>query len=75
QLQERALAGGFLAAYFGAAALGLPLWSALARRFGTIACWRQAMLLSIAGFVGAVLLGPGDRWAFLLVCLATGAAL
>lgn len=75
QLQERALAGGFLAAYFGAAALGLPLWSTLARRVGTIACWRQAMLLSVAGFVGAVLLGPGDRWAFLLVCLATGAAL
>lgn len=75
QLQERALAGLFLAAYFGAAALGLPLWNALARRLGAIACWRQAMLLSIAGFVGAILLGPGERWAFLAVCLATGAAL
>ncbi|BEV17027.1 MFS transporter [Herbaspirillum sp. DW155] len=75
QLQERALAGLFLAAYFGAAALGLPLWSALARRLGAIACWRQAMLLSIAGFIGAILLGPGERWAFLAVCLATGAAL
>ncbi|WP_237713592.1 MFS transporter [Herbaspirillum sp. GW103] len=75
QLQERALAGVFLATYFGAAALGLPLWSALARRIGPIACWRQAMLLSIVGFVAAVLLGPGERWAFLAVCLATGAAL
>ncbi|WP_288407309.1 MFS transporter [uncultured Herbaspirillum sp.] len=75
QLQQGALAGLFLAAYFGAAALGLPLWSRLARRVGAVACWRLAMLLSMAGFVGAVWLGPGDKLAFLLVCLATGAAL
>lgn len=75
QLQEKALAGLFLAAYFGAAALGLPLWSALARKVGAVACWRLAMLLSTAGFVGAAWLGPGDRLAFLAVCLATGAAL
>ncbi|HZG20578.1 MAG TPA: MFS transporter [Herbaspirillum sp.] len=75
QLQEKTLAGLFLAAYFGAAALGLPLWSTLARRVGAVACWRLAMLLSSAGFIGAVWLGPGERSAFLAVCLATGAAL
>jgi len=75
QLQQGRLAGLFLAAYFGAAALGLPLWGALSRRVGAVACWRYAMLLSVAGFIGAALLGPGDRLAFLAVCLATGAAL
>jgi len=75
QLQARSLAGAFLAAYFAAAAVGLPLWSWLTRRLGPIACWRSAMLLAVAGFIGAALLGPGDRLAFLVVCLATGAAL
>ncbi len=75
QLQARALAGGFLAAYFTAAAFGLPLWSRLAARLGPVTCWRSAMLLAVAGFIGAALLGPGDRWAFLAVCLATGMAL
>ncbi|MFJ3056647.1 MFS transporter [Herbaspirillum sp. NPDC087042] len=75
QLQARHLAGWFLAAYFAAAASMLPLWSTLARRFGPATCWRGAMLLAVAGFIGAALLGPGDRLAFLAVCLVTGAAL
>lgn len=75
QLQSRTLAGGYLAAYFAAAALGLPAWSAITRRLGPLWAWRGAMLLAIAGFIGAAVLGPGDQWAFLVVCLATGAAL
>ena len=33
------------------------------------------MALAIAGFAGAGLLGPGDVWPYLAVCIAAGAAL
>lgn len=75
QLQAAPLGGAFLASYFAAAACGLPAWTRLARRYGALACWRGGMLLSVLGFAGAALLGPGDTTAYLLVCLAAGAAL
>ena len=75
RLQAGAMAGPFLACYFAAAACGLPLWTALAARIGPAACWRLGMALAIAGFAGAGLLGPGDVWPYLAVCIAAGAAL
>ncbi|MET0268492.1 MAG: MFS transporter [Duganella sp.] len=75
RLQAPAMAGMFLASYFAAAACGLPLWTALAARIGAVACWRLGMALAIAGFAGAALLGPGDVWPYLAVCIAAGAAL
>lgn len=67
--------GAFLACYFAAAAGGLPAWTMLARRIGPLDCWRLGMLLSVAGFCGAALLGPGDTLGYLAVCIAAGAAL
>jgi Na+/melibiose symporter-like transporter len=75
QLGAPQLSGAFLACYFGAAACGLPLWTALARRWGPKRCWRLGMLLSVAGFCGAALLGSGDLIAYATVCIAAGAAL
>ncbi|MRW88599.1 MFS transporter [Duganella sp. FT80W] len=75
QLHAAHLGGAFLASYFAAAACGLPAWTALARRVGPLACWRLGMLLSVAGFASAALLGPGDTIAYFAVCLAAGAAL
>lgn len=75
QLGAPQLSGAFLACYFGAAACGLPLWTALARRWGPLRCWRLGMLLSVAGFCGAALLGKGDLIAYAAVCIAAGAAL
>ena len=75
QLQSAPLAGAFLGCYFVAAACGLPLWTALARRIGVLACWRLGMGLAIASFAGAALLGPGDVLPYFAVCLAAGAAL
>jgi Na+/melibiose symporter-like transporter len=75
QLQAAPWGGVFLASYFAAAACGLPGWAALVRHYGALACWRGGMLLSVLGFAGAALLGPGDTAAYLLVCLAAGAAL
>ncbi len=65
----------FLVAYFAAGAAGLPAWLVLARRRGTQSAWRTSMLLGAAGFVGAALLGPGDTWPFLVICVATGLTL
>ena len=75
QLGAPHLAGVFLACYFGAAACGLPAWTALARRYGAQRCWRLGMLLSVLGFCGAALLGRGDLLQYGAVCIAAGAAL
>lgn len=75
RLQAGAMAGPFLACYFAAAACGLPLWTRLAARIGPAACWRLGMVLAVLGFAGATLLGPGDTWPYLAVCIAAGAAL
>ncbi len=68
-------AGTFLAAYFGAGAVGLPLWMAISRHIGKVQAWRAAMLLAVAGFAGAWMLGSGDFAGFLAVCVISGLAL
>ena len=75
RLEAAPLAGAFLGCYFIAAACGLPLWTALARRIGVLACWRTGMALAIVSFAGAGLLGAGDVLSYFAVCIAAGAAL
>ncbi len=67
--------GPLLALYFVAGAASLPLWVRLAGRYGRVAAWLGAMLLSIVAFAGASLLGAGDLWPFAIICLASGLAL
>ena len=67
--------GPLLALYFVAGAASLPLWVRLAGRYGRVAAWLGAMLLSIVAFAGASLLGAGDLWPFAAICLASGLAL
>lgn len=73
QLQE--WQGLFLVIYFVCGGLALPGWVALARRYGKVRTWLASMVLAIASFVWAFLLGPGDGLAFALICAASGAAL
>nr|WP_315249657.1 MFS transporter [uncultured Duganella sp.] len=75
QLGAPQLSGVFLACYFGAAACGLPAWTTLARKYGALRCWRMGMLLSVAGFCGAALLGNGDLIPYAALCIAAGVAL
>ncbi|MYM35801.1 sodium:galactoside symporter [Duganella sp. FT94W] len=75
QLGAPQLSGVFLACYFGAAACGLPVWARLAQTHGALRCWRAGMLLAVAGFCGAALLGSGDVVLYAAVCIAAGAAL
>ena len=74
-LQASSHAGVFLALYFLGAALGLPVWVALARRVGRLQAWGWAMLLAVLAFVWAATLGAGQLWAFGVICVLSGSAL
>jgi Na+/melibiose symporter-like transporter len=65
----------FLGAYFLSAALSMPLWLALVRRWGLARSWQAGMLLAVAVFVWASRLGAGEAWAFVAVCALSGLAL
>ncbi len=67
-------AGACLLAYFGAAILGMPVWSRLSRRIGKHRAWCVAMIWTCTFFAIALTLGPGDTTLFLLVSLLTGFA-
>ena len=65
----------FLASYFAAGALSMPLWLRAVARLGLARAWLAGMLLAIATFAWAATLGSGDVLAFTLVCVASGVAL
>jgi glycoside/pentoside/hexuronide:cation symporter, GPH family len=75
RLQAPAFEPLFLGAYFLAAALSMPLWLHAVSRFGLARSWLAGMLLAIASFVWAALLGAGDVLGYAAVCLASGVAL
>ena len=70
-----AFAPAFLAAYFAAAAFGMPVWVTLAARVGLRTAWLIGMSVSVVAFVWTLGLGHGDRFEFALICLLTGVAL
>lgn len=70
-----AASGPLLALYFVAGAASLPCWVRLALRYGRVRAWGLAMLLAMAAFAGAGLLGAGDVGYFAAICLASGLAL
>jgi Na+/melibiose symporter-like transporter len=65
----------FLGSYFVSAALSVPLWLALVKRFGLLRTWLGSMLLAIAVFAWVSQLGAGQYGAFALVCALSGVAL
>lgn len=75
RLQLAPYAGLFLALYFTAGACSMPLWVALARKFGEARSWLIAMLLSASVFVWAFGLSAGAALPFGVICLLSGAAL
>ncbi|WP_430434651.1 MFS transporter [Methyloversatilis sp.] len=74
-LQAPEREGLFLALYFVAGVLALPLWTRLADRIGRARSWAASMLLAIVVFGWAWTLGPGDVTAFMLICVGSGIAL
>jgi Na+/melibiose symporter-like transporter len=75
RLQAQAFEPLFLASYFAAGALSLPLWVRLVARWGLARTWLLGMGLAIVTFAWAALLGAGDVWAYIAVCVASGVAL
>jgi Na+/melibiose symporter-like transporter len=69
------LSAHFLIAYFAAGALGMPLWVWLSARIGKGRAWCVGMVLSIAAFIWAFLLRPGDATPFMLICIMSGLGL
>ena len=75
RLQAAAYEPLFLASYFAAGALSMPLWVRLVQRLGLAQAWLAGMVLAVAAFAWAALLGAGDVAAFTAVCVASGVAL
>ena len=65
----------FLASYFAAGALSIPLWVRLVKHLGLARSWLAGMVLAIVVFVWASVLGAGDVAAFTAVCVLSGIAL
>jgi glycoside/pentoside/hexuronide:cation symporter, GPH family len=65
----------FLASYFAAGALSMPLWVRVVARLGLARAWLAGMALAIVTFAWAAALGTGDVLGFVLVCIASGTAL
>jgi Na+/melibiose symporter-like transporter len=75
RLQAKPFEPLFLASYFLAGALSMPLWVRAVRRFGLARTWLAGMVLAIVTFVWATTLGAGDVLGYALVCIASGVAL
>jgi GPH family glycoside/pentoside/hexuronide:cation symporter len=75
RLQLGGHAGLFLLLYFAAAAMSMPLWVAIAKRWGDARAWLVGMLLAIAAFIWAALVPPQALAMFGLICAMSGIAL
>jgi glycoside/pentoside/hexuronide:cation symporter, GPH family len=65
----------FLASYFLAGAVGMPVWAWLAKRIGLKNTWLVGMLFAVLAFAGALGIQKGDDHFFLGICIVTGLAL
>jgi len=75
RLQTPALEPLFLATYFVAAALSMPLWTRAVGRWGLARSWLAGMLLSVTVFAWAATLSTGNVVGFIAVCALSGLAL
>ncbi|MEM9911243.1 MAG: MFS transporter, partial [Pseudomonadota bacterium] len=67
--------GAFLLLFFASAAGAAPVWAILAENYGTRRVLLSGMVLAIAAFGYAIMLGAGDGLAFAVICVASGVAL
>ena len=74
-LQRPDQAGLLLLLYFVCAALSVPVWNWLGRRWHEARAWQAGMWLAIASFSTVCFLGAGDLLLFALVCAGSGFAL
>jgi glycoside/pentoside/hexuronide:cation symporter, GPH family len=75
RLQAPAYEPLFLASYFAAGALAIPLWVRAVGRFGLARTWLAGMGLAVLVFIWAATLQAGDVAAYTAVCVLSGVAL
>ncbi len=75
RLQAAAYEPLFLASYFAAGALSIPVWVRLVGHFGLARTWLVGMALAVVVFIWAATLGAGDIAAYTAVCVLSGVAL
>ncbi|KQI69891.1 sugar:cation symporter [Loktanella sp. 3ANDIMAR09] len=75
RLQAPGWEGPLLVLFFLAAALSSPAWSAAARRWGAKRVLLVAMVLAVLSFGYTLTLGAGDKVAFAVVCVLSGASI
>ena len=75
RLQAQAFEPLFLASYFAAGVLSMPLWVRAVAWLGLARAWLLGMALAIVTFAWAARLGAGDVAAYTAVCIASGVAL
>jgi len=64
----------FLGGFFVTAALSIPGWMFMVRRWGLVRSWWVGMMLAVCVFAGAVALEAGDALPFLWICALSGMA-
>jgi GPH family glycoside/pentoside/hexuronide:cation symporter len=75
RLGSEGASGPLLLLFFLSAAISVPFWGLLAKRFTVRKILILAMALSIVTFGFALGLGTGDIFLFAIICAASGAAL
>lgn len=75
KLDLEAYTGVFLAVYFLSGVAGMPLWKYITRHYSAQCAWLISMVVAVASFVSAFLLGAGDFVPYLLICATSGLAL
>jgi Na+/melibiose symporter-like transporter len=65
----------YIAIYFFACIISIPVWIKLTRTLDRIDLWRAGMFISAVVFIPASLLGSDTAWLFVPICLLTGAML
>lgn len=75
RLQAQAHEPLFLASYFAAAAISVPMWVGLVARIGLVRSWLAGMGLAVLVFAWAAALSAGDVAAYTAICMLSGVAL
>jgi glycoside/pentoside/hexuronide:cation symporter, GPH family len=68
-------AGPLLLLYFVAGVAGVPFWLGISYRIGKHRAWCASMLWACLAFAWVPLLGAGDFWPFLVICVLSGLSL
>jgi Na+/melibiose symporter-like transporter len=65
-------AGLFLFTYFICAAISVPFWARIAKKWGKHPTWHWSIIIACCFFVWTPFLGEGDIWLYLIIVAGTG---